>query len=407
MKKHLEKKLARLQAKKNDLVTRCNASQDVAEVRSLTAQMEDINAEIEEIREMLAEIEAEEARAKSHTPDNDAYFSTPAPAQTVPVNHVVASTRSTDTDMEYRQAFKDYVLKGTPIPAELRSDEQITTSETGYAIPLTLIQQIINTAKAKYGNLYRRARKMPIKGDLQVPITGDDIMMTWITEANPSERKKLNTVGRVLFNRYMAEIKIAQSILSETVTLQAFESYIVQVVAKAFMRTMDYGIVNGTGDGQMLGIAQDARVTNVVTMTAAQMSDWKAWKTRFFANLPAGAEDGSFIFAKSTRITYLETMCDSNGRPIFREAADLTEQSFFGKTIDSVESSIIKDFDTASSGEVVGIFWDPENYWITENADWMVERYKDQDKNQIVTKAIVICDGKVVDPTGFVLIKKA
>jgi len=173
------------------------------------------------------------------------------------------------------------------------------------------------------------------------------------------------------------------------------------------MRTMDYGIVNGSGDGQMLGIANDVRVTNVVTMTAAQMSDWKAWKTRFFANLPAGAEDGSFIFAKSTRITYLETMCDSNGRPIFREAADLTEQSFFGKTIDSVESSIVKDFDTASAGDVIGVFWDPENYWITENADWTVERYKDQDKNQIVTKAIVIVDGKVVDPTGFVLIKKA
>ena len=57
-KKILEKKLARLQAKKTDLVARCQASADVNEVRSLTAQMEDVNAEIEETQAELDAIEA-------------------------------------------------------------------------------------------------------------------------------------------------------------------------------------------------------------------------------------------------------------------------------------------------------------------------------------------------------------
>ena len=41
----LEKKLARLQTKKAGLATRCQASADVNEVRSLTAELEDVNAD--------------------------------------------------------------------------------------------------------------------------------------------------------------------------------------------------------------------------------------------------------------------------------------------------------------------------------------------------------------------------
>ena len=89
-KKILEKKLARLQAKKTDLVARCQASADVNEVRSLTAQMEDVNAEIEETQAELDAIEAEEAR--SNRPDAADYFSTPAPANAVPVNGQVRAS---------------------------------------------------------------------------------------------------------------------------------------------------------------------------------------------------------------------------------------------------------------------------------------------------------------------------
>ena len=60
-KKILEKKLARLNAKKLSLNTRCQASSDVNEVRELTEQLEDINAEIEETQAEIDAINAEEA----------------------------------------------------------------------------------------------------------------------------------------------------------------------------------------------------------------------------------------------------------------------------------------------------------------------------------------------------------
>ena len=52
-KKTLEKRLARLTAKKTSLQERALASQDAAEVRSINEQLADINAEIEETQNEL------------------------------------------------------------------------------------------------------------------------------------------------------------------------------------------------------------------------------------------------------------------------------------------------------------------------------------------------------------------
>lgn len=59
----LEKKLARLTAKKESLKARALASTDANEVRSINEQMEDINAEMEETRAELDAIAEEERSA--------------------------------------------------------------------------------------------------------------------------------------------------------------------------------------------------------------------------------------------------------------------------------------------------------------------------------------------------------
>ena len=179
---------------------------------------------------------------------------------------------------------------------------------------------------------------------------------------------------------------------------------------------MDQGIVNGTGDGQPTGILNDARITNVVTMTAAQINDWKAWRTRFFAKLPLGYRAGEFIFPLSTVESYLETMSDANNNPVFRQATGLEVNDgdavnpngrFFGREISLVEPEILPDFDTASAGDVIGIYWQPDQYAINENFGFTMRRYFDEETNEWVDKALTVSDGKVLNPNGFVLIKKS
>ena len=426
-KKALEKRLARLQAKKQTLASRAQASQDVNEVRSLNEQIADVNAEIEETNEELAAIDEEErSAAQSSAQPAETRQGVPAGAQMV--NGGVAASFGTGATndqtrqnveptatMEYRQAFMRYVQTGEPMPAELRAGNAINTQDAGWAIPITIMREVINTVRKVYGNLYSKVRKLNVQGGVEFPIGALRASFKWISESTVSPRQKLDKVGKVSFMYNTAEIRIAQTFLASILSIDAFEQKITEVIAIAYLEAMDQGIVNGTGEGQMLGIVNDVRVTNYVEMTASEFSSWTAWRKKFFAKLPLGYRAGEFIFPLATVDAYLETMADSNNNPVFRQATglevndgDATDPNgrFFGRAISLVEPEVIKDFDTASDGEVVGIYWQPNEYAINENWGFTMRRYFDEETNEWVDKALTVVDGKVLNPSGFWLIKK-
>lgn len=426
-KKILEKRLARLQAKKASLMARGAASQDVNEVRSINDQVTDIDAEISETQEEIQAIDAAEAEARS------------AATAAAPVNAgIVASfsTRSQDNTadeeditakVEYRKAFKAYVQRGIPMPAEFcipspvsaamaqRNGEAASTTDTGAAIPITVMNEVINTIRKRYGNLYAKVRKLSVPGGVEIPIGALSAKLRWINESTVSPRQKVGDLGKVSFNYHVGEIRVAQTFLSQILTLSAFEAEVARVIAIAYAEAMDEAIVNGSGQGAPLGILNDARVTNNISMSASDMSDWKAWRKNFFAKLPLGYRAGEFIFPMSTVESYLETMSDDNNNPVFRQAtglevgdgdAEFPAGRFFGREISLVEEDILPDFDTASAGDVIGIYWQPNEYGINENFGFTMRRYFDEEQNQWVDKALIVADGKVINPTGYYLIKK-
>lgn len=415
----LEKRLARLEAKKASLAARAKASDDVAEVRSINEELEDVNAEIAEAKE---ELEAIDAEAKDEQAA-EAEERSAVPATATLVNGEVRGSyvapKKDDVDPtsthEYRTAFMAYVQKGTPIPSEVRSGDAVSTADTGAAIPMTVMNEVINTVRKRYGNLYSKVRKMSVPGGVKIPVGALQASFKWINESTVSPRQDVGQLGSVTFGYNTAEIRIAQTFLSQILTLSAFEAELTKIIAIAYLKAMDQGIMNGSGDGAMLGILNDARVTNTIKMTASDMSNWTAWRKKFFAKLPLGYRAGEFVFAASTVDAYLETMADSNNNPIFRQATGLEVNDgdaqdpngrFFGRAISLVEEDIIADFDTASENDVIGIFWQPEEYAINENFGFTMRRYFDEETNQWVDKALVVVDGKVLNPTGFYKILK-
>lgn len=406
----LEKRLARLLERKKNLEAKALASEDANEVRAINDQLAELNEDVQDIRDEISAIGAENPV--------DARSNVPADAQTVN-GQIVNSFRGKPEEraenpletMEYRQAFMKYVQKGT----EIRAGEVISTVETGAAIPLTIMNEVINTVRKRYGNLYNKVRKTNLKGGVEYPIGALKASFKWIGESTVSPRQKLDKLASISFKYHTAEIRIAQSFLSEILTLEAFESTIAEVIAIAYLEAMDYAIVNGTGDGQPLGILNDPRVTNFVEMSAEEFGDWKVWRKKFLAKLPLGYRAGEFIFPLSTVDSYLETMSDANGNPVFEQATGLQVNDgdarnpngrFFGREISLVEPDILPDFDTAASGDVVGIFWQPLEYAMNENFGFTMLRYFDHETNEWVDKAIVVVDGKVLNPTGYYLIKK-
>lgn len=435
--KFLEKRLNRLLEKRNTLQARALASTDAAEVRSINDQIADINADIAEVREEIDLIDSETrdgaqqgsaghpaaAGAEGDAGGQESRGLVPENARLV---NPVGSFRQTNGQtqareenplgtMEYRTAFREYFMSGTPIPAELRSGDAISTVETGAAIPITIMNQVINTVRKRYGNLYAKVRKLSVKGGVEIPIGALQATFKWINQSTVSPRQKTDKLGKVQFSFHTAEIRVAQSFLSYVVTMDAFEAEIARVIAIAYMQAMDEGIVSGSGEGQMRGILNDPRIVNTVTLTAAEINNWTAWRKKFFSKLPLGYRAGEFIFASSTVESYLETMADSNNNPIFRQATGLEVEDgdgrfpdgrFFGRNISLVEPDILADFDTASQGDVIGVFWQPEEYAINENFGFTMRRYFDEETNEYVDKALVVVDGKVLNPTGYYKILK-
>lgn len=440
-KKFLEKRLARLEKRKTELAARAKASEDAAEVRSINEQIEDVNAEIEETREELDAIEADEAaqaaaqaagqtddgatagegEQRSLTPPQGAQLVNPQVNGSFLQQTTLTQTRQ-DTDpfatMEYRQAFMKYAQTGQEIPTNLttRDGMPANTNTLGATIPTTVLNEFINEVRKVYGNLYAKVRKLNIPGAVKVPIAELQATFKWINESTVSPRQDGGTINDfVMFEYNMAEIRVSQTLLSSIVSIDLFEREIVRIMMIAYMQAMDTGIVKGTGNGQMLGILNDPRVTNVVEMTAAEFSDWTAWRKKFFAKLPLGYRAGEFIFPLATVDAYLETMADSNNNPIFRQATGLEVNDgdsrdpngrFFGRAVSLVEPDILPDFDSAAAGDVVGIFWQPDEYAINTNMTFGMRRWFDEDRNEWVNKMLTVVDGKVLNPMGFYLIKK-
>ena len=414
MKEILNKMIARLQGEIADLNKRAEVSTSVEEVTALTEQKRSLKAELDEAMAKLDEIEKEERAKKQDAVPAEAKLVNPT------TRGSFTSQKNEDEDptstLEYRKAFKKYVQsEGKDMPAELRAGDVISTVETGAAIPMTIMNEVINTVRKRYGNLYSKVTKTSIQGGVEIPVGSLQASFKWIKEGTVSPRQNVGSLEPITFKYNTAEIRVAQSFLSSIVTLSAFEAKLTEIIAIAYLQAMDYGIINGSGKGSMLGILNDPRITNTITMTAADINNWTAWRKKFFSKLPLGYRGGEFIFPVSTVDAYLETIADANNNPIFNQATGLVVNDgdaqnpngrFFGRNISLVEPDIIADFDTASASDVIGIYWQPEEYAINENFGFTMRRYFDEKTNEWVDKALVVVDGKVVNPTGFYKIIK-
>lgn len=439
-KKVLEKRLQRLTAKRDELVSRSESADiTVEELREVQSKLSDIRediAEVEEELELLVDDDTNNGNGDGNGDGDgdDTRNLIPASAELRGGNIVGAYGQNTQFpgveqrnktgfgSFEYRTAFKNLVQNGTPIPNDVltraTSESGTTvTSDIGAIIPETIMNEFIKEVSKVYGNIYAKVRKLNIKGGVKFPISKLKANFKWITETTVSDKQKAGEVKDfVVFEYNIGEIRIATTLLAEIVSLDVFETEVTKLMVEAYVEAMDKSIISGTGSGQPLGITKDPRVAknknNIIEMTAEEFADWTAWRKKVFSKVPLSKRgQGEFLFPASTVESYLMTMKDKNDRPLFKDTTDLnmgnTIGSFFGRTTDLVEPDVIPDFDTAAVGDIVGIFWVPKDYAINTNLQFGIKNYFDENTNERINKGLTIVDGKILDVSGCYLIKKA
>lgn len=318
----------------------------------------------------------------------------------------------TDT-VEYRTAFMNFVCRNVPIPAEVRANAVTTTTDAGAVIPTTILNEIISEMKS-YGNLYSKVRRLNVQGGVQIPILDLKPTATWITAntgTSESDDQKLRANTSISFSYFGLECKVAQTLLVNVTTLDMFQSLFVELATEAIVKAIEIAIINGTGSGQMTGITVDSRVPsgNAITIKPSEITEWTQWKKKVFAKMKKSYRNGVFIMAQSTFDSYIDGMVDQSGQPIGRVNYGIDNGEtyrFGGKTIEIVEDDVLPSFDDALSGKPFAVFVNLSDYAVNTNMEMKVVKWEDHDTNQIKNKAILICDGKLIDPNGVLILKK-
>lgn len=341
------------------------------------------------------------------------------------------SSRTEEKDpyatIEYRTAFMKFVQKGVKsdiLTTEKRNNDRNVASDLGVLLPTTVIQEIMKQLEGVYGQLYSRVKKTNIKGGVKYPIGSFSAVFHRITETGaPSDRQKAGSVtGYVEFSYNIGEIRLAQTLLMTVLSVDVFEKELANVIVKTYLEAMDKEIMTGDPsnlefEGILTHVAgANSRIPadHIIEFTEEEMSDWKSWQKKLFSKIPLAMRGlkPEFVMTANTYEANIKTLADDNNRPVYAETfnpVDGTEKATFkGREVIFVENDIVADFDDAADGDVFGIYWVPEKgYAINTNLEFYVKRYWDDEKNEWVSKALVINDGKVLDGQYIYLLKKS
>lgn len=425
MKEFLKKLLTKRQTELKITQARFDKSTDETEIRALGETLATLNAEIEDIENQLERAteggegsEGVEGNGDGEDVEGRSLVNAGIVASYAQNAQARNANENVLDSMEYRNAFANYVRTGdvsgfAPIEQRAADDGMIITSDVGKIIPNTIMTEVIKELKV-YGNLYNKVRKLNVRGGVEFPIEELVPTITWISETKTADNQSTPEIKTsVSFGYHIVEARIAQSLLSQIVSLEYLEKEIANLLVEAFAKEFDRIILNGSGNGQPLGILNDTRVNskNKISFTAEDLGDWTKFRTKLFAKIPlAYRGQGIIVTTVATWETYFMTLKDNNNRPLYSETYDNAEGTpvchFAGREVLLVEPDIIKDYDAATSGDAFALYFRPQDYAINSNMQLGFKRYFNDDTNKWVNKGLCIMDGKLLDVNGVFILTK-
>lgn len=303
--------------------------------------------------------------------------------------------------LEYRQAFRNYVVNGTPIPekfknTEQRADSLTTVTDVSAVIPTTIMNKVIEDLTVE-GKIISRITQTQFQGGVDIPISEIMPDATWLSsESVASDEQKAKMEAKVSFGYHVLEAKVAIGLLTATVSLGIFESTVVKQLKKAMIKAIESAIVSGTGSGQPLGFTKyELPEKQVIEMAANQIGTVKGWAQVEAAVGEAYDEDPLvYMMNKQTWEMHVNSMVSTTGQKIGLGRIDEK-----GRKILNGREVFITDklpgYDNADAGAIFGVLVNLEQYLLNSNLSMYYKKYFDEDKNKWIHKALMICDGKM------------
>lgn len=307
--------------------------------------------------------------------------------------------------MEYRRAFMNYVIRGAEIPAEYRANAVSKTTDVGAVIPTNVLNQIVQKLEST-GMILALVTRTAYKGGVSIPVSTVKPTATWVAEGAGSDKQKHDAKkdGMITFAYHKLRCAVAVSLEVDTMAMPAFESLIINNIVEAMTKALEQAIISGSGTGQPKGIITETPVTDkAIDVKAQAYADLIAAE----AALPIAYEKGAqWCMSKKTFMGYYG-LTDTNGQPIGRVnygIAGKPEYTLLGRPV--VVCDYLPSFAAQTTGKVFAFLFNFKDYVLNTNYAMGVKKYEDNDTDDMITKGIMLADGKVVDKNSLVVLKK-
>jgi len=309
--------------------------------------------------------------------------------------------------VEYRKAFMNYVVGGKAIPDKFRNASTTTkTSDVGAVISPTVINRIVEKMES-IGMILPLVTRTTFAAGATVPTSAVKPVATWVAEGATSDKQK-KTTGQIDIKGYKLRCAISMTLETSVMSLQVFETTFVINVSEAMVKAQEIAFISGTGTGQPKGVLTETVEAGQNIEIAAANDPTYQTLVDAEAALPLAYENGAvWNMTKKTFMKFIG-MVDTNKQPIARVNYGINgqpERSLLGRRV------VLNDYMTSlgatiTSDTVVAFLFDWSDYMFNTNYNMTIKSYEDNDTEDQVTKAVMICDGKVIDKNSLVTITK-
>lgn len=234
---------------------------------------------------------------------------------------------------EYRSAFFKKLLgreltasevrAWDKVQVEHRSDNYSTTSEVAAVLPTSTLNQIITKART-IGGLLAECRAFAMPAKVRIPVATPLSNAAWNAEGTPVESGEVSvTYVDFASNEIIKVLSISASV--KKMSIDAFESYLVDELTANVLGTIAYAVVKGDGStipakgiDSITWVLGTNLVNNSGTSKALKYEDIVA----AIGLLKRGyAQGAKFAMNNKTLYSEIYSLVDGNKRPIFVQDA--------------------------------------------------------------------------------------
>ena len=323
------------------------------------------------------------------------------------IEHGPVETEDMYDSIEYRNAFMNYVLNGTAIPAKLVNAAATTkTTDVGAVISPTVINRIVEKMET-IGMILPLVTRTAFAAGATVPTSNVKPEATWVAEGGTSDTQK-KTTGQIDIKGYKLRCAISMTLETSVMSLQVFEAVFVNSVSEAMVKAQEKAFITGSGSGQPKGVLTEAVADGQNIDLAANADPTYQTLVDAEAAIPLAYENGAvWNMTKKTFMKFVG-MVDANKQPIARVNYGIDgkpERTLLGRRV------VLNDYMTSlgatiTADTVVAFIFDWSDYMFNTNYNMVVKTYEDNDTEDQITKAVMICDGKAIDRNSLVTITK-